>query len=232
MWFGASSFPVTQIKYRLAMRATARGDIGDSKVKKTEKSFQTVAAPKNDPVWLKDEKIMQLVSKKKPWEEVEIRFWSQGVPSLCTNYFEIKKIWTQNEFGDQWTMSEYDGCSSECLWFEDSTWYRCFLLKSNTDCSGWCGYMKGGLPERVPALPILMLISSSSCCSEASSAFSFICLASWGRVKAKWGSVPTPCRWQKGCKRLQCNLEKKVNEIRWFVVISWPKIAWHNWRQN
>lgn len=123
-------------------------------------------------------------------------------------------------------MSEYNGCSSECLWFQDSTWYRCFLLKSNTDCSGWCGYMKGGLPERVPALPILMLISSSSCCSEASSAFSFICLASWGRVKAKWGSVPTPCRWQKGCKRLLCNLGKNVNETRWFVINSWPKIAW------
>lgn len=85
----------------------------------------------------------------------------------------------------------------------------CFLLKSNTDFSGWCGYMKGGLPERVPALPILMLISSSSCCNECSSAFSFICLTSWGRTKAKWGSVPTPCKWEKGCKRLECNLKER-----------------------
>lgn len=49
------------------MCATARRNIRDSKVKKTERrSFQTGAAPLNYPVWLTDEKIMQLVSKKKP----------------------------------------------------------------------------------------------------------------------------------------------------------------------
>lgn len=58
-------------------------------------------------------------------------------------------------------------------------------------CKSWCGYMKGGLPERGPALPILMVISSESrCWNEGCSAFS---LESGGRAKAVWGSAPTPC---------------------------------------
>lgn len=56
------------------MHKMARRNISDSKVKKAERrSFQTEAAPKN-PVWLTDEKIMQLVSKKKLLEEDEKRF--------------------------------------------------------------------------------------------------------------------------------------------------------------
>lgn len=65
----------------------------------------------------------------------------------------------------------------------------------------WCGYMKGGLPEWGPALPILMVISSESGRgNEGSSSFSFISLDSGGSTKAKWGSAPTPCekreRWK------------------------------------
>ena len=65
-----------------------------------------------------------------------------------------------------------------------------FGMKWNT----WCGYMKGGLPECGPALPILMLISSDSVGSnDGSSAFSLSSLESRGRARAVWGSAPTPC---------------------------------------
>lgn len=57
--------------------------------------------------------------------------------------------------------------------------------------------MKGGLPERGPALPILMLISSSRCWKEGSSVFCLACLASGGKAKTKWGSAPTPCGYRK-----------------------------------
>lgn len=152
---------------------------------------------------------MQLVSKKKPWVEVEIRFWSQGSPFFMHELLRIEpKIPSVTNKQWQTTMAAALNASG----FQIPPDIGCFLLESNSDCSGWCGYMKGGLPERVPALPILMLISSSSCCREGSSAFSFICLASWGRAKAKWGSAATPCRWQKGCNRLESR-EKKKKQI-------------------
>lgn len=68
---------------------------------------------------------------------------------------------------------------------------------SSLNGNSWCGYMKGGLPERGPALPILMVISSSKCWKEGSSAFCLTTLDSGGRAKAMWGSAPTPCEWQK-----------------------------------
>lgn len=56
------------------MGEMARGNIGDPKVKKTEgRLFQIGRASKEYKVCVKDETIMQLVSKKKPME-VGIRF--------------------------------------------------------------------------------------------------------------------------------------------------------------
>lgn len=73
-------------------------------------------------------------------------------------------------------------------------------MTSSTNCNRWCGYMKGGLPERGPALPILMVISSSESGNEGSPAFSLASLDSGGRAKAIWGSEPTPCGWEKNDK--------------------------------
>lgn len=56
------------------MREMARGNTGDPKVKKTEgRLFQIGRASKEYRVCVKDEMIVQLVSKKKPIE-VGIRF--------------------------------------------------------------------------------------------------------------------------------------------------------------
>lgn len=66
----------------------------------------------------------------------------------------------------------------------------CAYLKP--DCYS-CGYMKGGLPERSPALPILMLISSSRYWKDGVSGFSLATLDSGGRARAMCGSAPTPC---------------------------------------
>lgn len=62
-------------------------------------------------------------------------------------------------------------------------------------CSGlWCWYMKGGLPDWGPVLPIRMLISSSRSWNDGDSDFSLTGLESEGRTRDMWGSAPTPCR--------------------------------------
>lgn len=132
--------------------------------------------------------------ERKPSGKFQVRFIANAVPSRCILKFA--------------SVYEVTTAVGACIVFR--------LRVINLFCSeiqqlfcGWCGYMKGGLPDRGPVLPILMLISSSRCWNDDSSAFSLAILESRGRAMAKWGSAPTPYRWQieehKERIKINCN---------------------------
>lgn len=106
--------------------------------------------------------------------------------------------------------------------------YRCLyglLMTSSTNCNRWCGYMKGGLPERGPALPILMVISSSESGNEGSPAFSLASLDSGGRAKAIWGSAPTPCGWEKNDKTRKGQESKLKSLLQVILYFTGPPVT-------
>lgn len=124
------------------------------------------------------------------------------------------KIWTDEADWEKRTQKNQDGDRkpseklqvrfygvsqrgpSSCMWNLSGTTVAT-AVDFCESCNSWCGYMKGGLPERGPALPILMVISSSKSWIGGLPSFSLSSLESGGRAKAMWGSAPTPCRRQK-----------------------------------
>lgn len=71
MQFGSLRFPtISDQIWRLVMHTKACRNVRDPKVIETEKRLVQFGASKEYQVWLIHEKIMQLVSKTKPLEEV------------------------------------------------------------------------------------------------------------------------------------------------------------------